>query len=170
MVATSDMRETCRFENRIAFIRKAVRIAAGRRLLFKLHPNENPERAYSEIMINTPLDTLNFEDGDAGEMVANCQELITQYSTLAHTGMNLGKKVYSYFDLHELRSLLPVQNGGTSAARIANICRNHLELDLQSDQPHELLKKDRISYLNKLIGNISAFFILNYPALIYLCS
>jgi hypothetical protein len=168
MVATSDMRETCRFENRVAFIRKAVRIADGRRLLFKLHPNENFFRAHREILLNSPMNSLILTDGDSGEMVANCQELITQYSTLVFTGMNLGKKVHSSFDLHELRALLPVQNEGTSAASIANICRNYLELDLQSDQPHELLKKARITYLNKLIGNINAFFILNYPVLIYL--
>jgi hypothetical protein len=168
MVATSDMRETWRFENRIAFIRKAVRIAGGRRLLFKLHPNEKFERAHMEIVINTPLNTLIFNDGDANEMVANCQELITRYSTLVYTGINLGKKVHSYFDLYELSALLPVQNEGTSAARIANICRNYLELDMQSDQSHELLKKARITYMNKLTGKISAFFILNYSALIYL--
>jgi hypothetical protein len=168
MVATSDMCETCRFENRVAFIRKAVRIADGRRLLFKLHPNENFFRAHREILLNSPMNSLILTDGDSGEMVANCQELITQYSTLVFTGMNLGKKVHSSFDLHELRALLPVQNKGTSAASIANICRNYLELDLQSDQPHELLKKARITYLNKLIGNINAFFILNYPVLIYL--
>jgi hypothetical protein len=155
MVATTDMRETGRYENRIAFIKKAVQIAAGRRLLFKLHPNEKFDRAHMEIVINTPLNTLIFNDGDANEMVANCQELITQYSTLVYTGMNLGKKVHSYFDLNELSRLLPVQNGGTSAAHIANICRNYLELDLLSDQPHEQLKKARVEYLIKLLGKIS---------------
>src|ERR1700744_132795 len=38
MVATTDMRETYRWENRPAFIRRAVRIANGRQLLFKLRP------------------------------------------------------------------------------------------------------------------------------------
>jgi hypothetical protein len=108
-----------------------------------------------EIVINTPLNTLIFNDGDANEMVANCEELITQYSTLVYTGMNLGKKVHSYFDLNELSRLLPVQNEGTSAAHIANICRNYLELDLLSDQPHEQLKKARVEYLIKLLGKIS---------------
>ncbi|MBS1530652.1 MAG: hypothetical protein JSU01_10115, partial [Bacteroidetes bacterium] len=38
MVATSDMRETYRKEDRPAFIQETVKIAAGRRMLFKLHP------------------------------------------------------------------------------------------------------------------------------------
>jgi len=145
-----------------------VQIAGGRRLLFKVHPNEDYQRAYKEILAYTPADTLIFKYGDVNEMIANCQELITQYSTLAFTGMNLGKKVHSYFDLDELNQLLPVQNYGSSAANIANICRNYLELDLMSDQSHELLKKARIKYLNKLIGNIYSFIILNYRVLFYL--
>src|ERR1700743_3123330 len=48
-VSTSDIRETLKKEDRPAFIRECVRISAGRQLLFKLHPNEDKERAMAEI-------------------------------------------------------------------------------------------------------------------------
>src|SRR6202000_1182219 len=38
MVATTDMRETYRKEDRPAFIKKTVEMANGRPMLFKLHP------------------------------------------------------------------------------------------------------------------------------------
>ena len=41
LVCTSPLREIFRGEDRKAFIRKAVEIAGGRHLIFKLHPNEN---------------------------------------------------------------------------------------------------------------------------------
>lgn len=127
MVASTDMRETFRYENRPAFIKKAVKIANGRQLLFKLHPNEKLERAQAEIKKYAPEDTLVFQAGNTNEMIANCEELITQYSTVVYTGIALGKKVHSYFDVDELHKLAPIQNGGTSARNIANVCRNFLE-------------------------------------------
>ena len=127
MVATTDFRETFRFENRPAFIKKAVGIANGRRLLFKLHPNEKYDRAEAEIRKYAPADTLIYQSGNTDEMIANCCELITQYSTVVYTGIALGKKVHSYFDLDELYRLAPIQNGGTSAKNIANICRDFVE-------------------------------------------
>ena len=62
-------------------------------------------------------------------MVANCQELITQWSTLVYVGIVLGKKVHSYFDVEELKRLIPQQNGGTSANKIAEICRGYMEFN-----------------------------------------
>jgi len=126
MVATTDMRETFRYENRAAFIKKAVKIANGRRLLFKLHPNENAERAEKEIRKYAPIDTLIFNSGNTNQMIANCCELITQYSTVVYTGIALGKKVHSWFDVDKLKSLLPLQNGGTSAQNIADVCRSYI--------------------------------------------
>lgn len=125
MVATTDMRETYRYENRPAFIKETVKIAAGRQLLFKLHPNENFERAENEIRKYAPAGTLIFTSGNTNEMIANCSELITQYSTVVYTGIALGKKVYSWFDVDELYKLQPLQNGGTSAKTIADICREY---------------------------------------------
>ena len=127
MVATTDMRETYRLENRPAFIRKAVKIADGRKLLFKLHPNENFERAEAEIRKHAPKGTLIYRSGNTNHMIANCTELITQYSTVVYVGLALGKKVHSYFDINQLKRLAPIQNEGSSALNIANICRNILE-------------------------------------------
>ena len=127
MVATSDMRETYKFENRVAFIKSAVKIAAGRQLLFKLHPNEKVSRAEAEIRKHAPADTLIYHTGNTNHMIANCTELITQYSTVVYTGIALGKKVHSYFDLDELKRLAPIQNGGTSAKNIARVCRAYIE-------------------------------------------
>ncbi len=126
MVATTDMRETARPENRVRFIRHCVAIATGRPLLFKLHPNENFKRAIKEIRQHTPEGTLIFTEGHTQEMIANCSELITQYSTVVYTGIALGKKVHSYFDIQQLKRLSPLQNGGTSAARIAALCRGYI--------------------------------------------
>jgi len=127
MVATSDMRETYKFENRIAFIKNAVKIAAGRQLLFKLHPNERFDRAEAEISKHAPAGTMIYHTGNTSHMIANCSELITQYSTVVYTGISLGKKVHSYFDVEELKRLAPIQNGGTSAKSIAQVCRGYIE-------------------------------------------
>lgn len=126
LVATSDIRETFRFEDRVQFIKKAVQIANGRQIIFKLHPNEKRERAVAEIEAHAPAGTLIYTDGNTNHMIANCCELITQYSTVVFVGLVLGKKVHSYFDLEELKRLTPLQNDGTSAEAIADICRNFI--------------------------------------------
>lgn len=126
MVATSDMRETARLENRPKFIKYTAAIADGRQLLFKLHPNEKRERAIKEIRNYGPADAMIFQEGNTNHMIANCTELITQYSTVVYTGIALGKKVYSWFDVEELKRLAPLQNNGTSAKNIAKICRDFL--------------------------------------------
>jgi hypothetical protein len=126
MVATTAMRETYRFENRPAFIKSAVKIADGRQLLFKLHPNERFDRAEAEIRKCAPADTLIYHNGNTSHMIANCSELITQYSTVVYTGIVLGKKVHSYFDVEELKRMAPLQNGGISAKNIAQICSSYI--------------------------------------------
>ena len=127
MVATTDFRETYRFENRPAFIKEAVEIANGRPMLFKLHPNEKFERAEREIRKYAPAGTLIYHKGNTNEMIANCCELITQYSTVVYTGIALGKKVHSWFDVKKLEQLTPIQNDGRSAKAIADISRSYLE-------------------------------------------
>ncbi len=129
MVATSDIRETFRKEDRIGFIRQCVEIANDRRLLFKLHPNEDIERAAAEIKFHTPPNTLIYWRGNTNDMIANCEELITQYSTVVYTGIALGKKVHSYFDVEELKRLCPIQNGGISAKNIAHVIRHFAAFD-----------------------------------------
>ncbi|MDB5146532.1 MAG: hypothetical protein JWQ57_552 [Mucilaginibacter sp.] len=160
MVATTDMRETFRIENRIAFIKKAVKIANGRPLLFKLHPNENFERAEKEIRANTPASTLIYTKGNTNHMIANCCELITQYSTVVYTGIALGKKVHSLFDVNELKRLAPVQNDGMSAKNIAAICRGYLyhngnkeSFDPQLAMDKYLVDKPEAQLTEELIAN-----------------
>ena len=125
LVCSSDIRETARWEDRPAFIADVVRIAAGRLIVWKLHPNENAARARAEIARAAPA-ALVYDAGSAEEMIANCDVLVTQYSSTAYVGLALGKEVHSYFDVEELRRLCPIQNGSTSARRIADVCRQLL--------------------------------------------
>jgi hypothetical protein len=122
LVATSCARETFKPDDRFAFLKKAVEIAQGRPLIFKLHPNENFERATREINQVIPR-ALVFTDGKVNHMIANCSVLITQYSSVVFIGLALGKEVHSYFDIRQLQKLTPLQNGGSSASHIAELCR-----------------------------------------------
>jgi threonine dehydrogenase-like Zn-dependent dehydrogenase len=106
-----------------------MQLAAGRPIIFKLHPNELPKRAIAEIQEVAGEDANIYTTGSAEEMVANCAELITQYSTLAYVGLILGKKTHSYFDMEDLKKKIPLQNGGKSAERIAEICRGYIEFN-----------------------------------------
>lgn len=124
LVCTSDSRETFKRDDRRAFIRECVTRAAGRKMIFKLHPNEDFQRNTREIEEEAP-GALIFTSGSAEEMVANCQVLIVQYSTLAYIGLALGKEVHAYTDLDALRRLLPVQ-GGRAAQSIATVCQEVL--------------------------------------------
>lgn len=121
LVATSDMRETFKYENRRKFIDKAQRIADGRQLVFKFHPNENPRRAAREVERFAPH-ALHFHDANTDHMIANCQTLVTRYSSVVYVAAALGKEVHSDLSQDELRRLLPLQNGGMSAANIAHEC------------------------------------------------
>ena len=121
LVCTSDVRETFGFEDRQALINKAVRIANGRRLIFKLHPNERAGRATREIKRHAP-GALIYVTGPTEEMIANCAVLITRFSSTAYVGLALGKEVYSDFDIEDLRQKMPIQTG-TAAQAIAGVCR-----------------------------------------------
>ena len=59
-------------------------------------------------------------------MIANCDVLVSQLSSVVFTGLALGKEVHADGDLEALRRLLPIQNGGASAGRIAEVCRRLL--------------------------------------------
>jgi hypothetical protein len=123
--ATSCLREAWQYENRKAFIFKSLDIAGGRQLIFKLHPNENHERARREIEELAP-DALIFETGSTNYMIANCEAMVTKYSSVLLTALGLGKQVFSDIDPAVAEKLRPVQNGGTSAGKIADICREYL--------------------------------------------
>ena len=125
LVCTSDARETFQWENRKTFIRRAVEIAAGRPLIFKLHPNERADRATREIARYAP-GALVYAAGNTEEMIANCDVLITRYSSVVYVGLALGKEVHSVFDVEDLRALTPLQNA-SAARNIAGVCRELVE-------------------------------------------
>jgi hypothetical protein len=127
LVCTSPLREIFRGEDRKAFIRRAVEIAGGRPMIFKLHPNEKVARATREINRHAP-GALVFATGSAEEMIANCDVLITRFSSTAFVALALGKETYSDFDMDDMRRLTPVQNN-SAALNIANVCRRVLEED-----------------------------------------
>ncbi len=134
LVATSSIRETGKFDDRVGFLRKVKRIAGGRQVIVKLHPNENVRRAEAEIRAQLP-GAIIFRAGNTNAMVANCAVLITQVSSVVFVGIALGKEVHSYFDLDQLRRLLPLQNRGTSAAHIAQVCRFLVNVPLAELRP-----------------------------------
>ena len=59
-------------------------------------------------------------------MIANCDVLITRFSSTIFPALALGKEVYCDIDIENIKSLTPIQNGGTSAKVIANIARELL--------------------------------------------
>ncbi len=125
LVATSDARETLKFDSRKRFLLWAREKVAGRRAVFKLHPNEHAERATREIHAVFPGAQVT-QVGKTDHMIANCSALITQFSTVVYVGLALGKECHSYYDIEQLRRMTPMQNGGTSAERIAEVCRTLL--------------------------------------------
>lgn len=147
LVATSSARETFKPDDRQYFLKQVKQIANGRPIIVKLHPNENHKRALFEIQRLLP-EALILSEGNVYEMIANCEVLITQYSTVTFVGLLLGKEVYSYLDVQALKRLLPIQNGGRSAQRIAAICQDLLNkprLDRQKAR-HSLRLKPQLSY------------------------
>lgn len=125
LVATSPLRETFRRDERVAFIKNCVQIAAGRQLIFKLHPTENASRATREIETHAQGARV-LTNGNVNHMIANASTVITQQSTCTFVAVALGKEVFTYLDVNELKQLMPIQNGGASAQRIASISRQVL--------------------------------------------
>ncbi len=152
LVCTSDSRETVKFENRKAVILDALEKAIGRILIFKLHPNENEKRATAEINKYAP-EALVFSSGSAEEMIANCDVLITQFSSTVYVGLALGKEVYSNFPVEMLKRLTPIQNN-CAALNIADVCRQVLDLP-HTNILHFKQPKNRL---------FKGFFRTNYPS------
>jgi len=130
LVATTPLRESFRYDDRPAFLKKCVRIADGRRLIFKLHPNENGERAKCEIKQFAP-GSLVLTHGNANHMIANASVVITQQSSCTFVALGLGKEVHTNLDINELRRLMPIQNNGMSAQFIARISQRVLHTPMQ---------------------------------------
>ena len=125
LVCTSDARETFKRDDRRELLRRAVRLARGRLLIFKLHPNEDHARAAAEIRAVAP-GALVYATGSAEEMIANSETVLTQWSSTLFVALALGKEVHATFPLDELRRLQPTQNGGRAAENIARVCREVL--------------------------------------------
>ena len=103
---TSCLRETLKPEDRRGFIRRCLAVAGGRELLFKLHPNEDWERARREILELAPRATV-FAEGNTNHMVANADVVVTKYSSVVYVALALQKEVHADVDLATLRELLP---------------------------------------------------------------
>ncbi len=131
LVATSSIRETGKLDDRMQFLSQVKKLANGRKVIFKLHPNEKQDRAIREIRTLFPEEQI-FTTGDINSMIANCEALITQTSSVVFYGLALGKEVHSYFDLKELEKLLPIQNNGKSASWIANIVDHIMRTPLRN--------------------------------------
>jgi len=135
LAVTSDTRETMKLtDSRKAFIRKVLDIAAGRPIIFKLHPNEDEARERRLIGAMAPA-ALVFHSGSAEEMVANASVVVTQWSSVSFVGVALGKEVHSSYPIETLRRLCPQQNGRRSAANIAGVCRELLGLPWAPPRP-----------------------------------
>lgn len=122
--ATSCLRESGQFENRRAFIEKVLDVAAGRPVIFKLHPNENHRRATQEIA-RFASGSIVLDSGNINPMIANCSAMVTKFSSVLLVALGMGKQVYSDIEPAIAETLRPLQNGGTSAHRIAGICREY---------------------------------------------
>jgi hypothetical protein len=120
LVCTSDGRETFKSDDRAALVKRAQEIAGGRELVFKLHPNEDPIAGPAEILRLAP-EAKVYTKGKAEHMIANCDVLVTEWSSTAFVGLALGKELHSNFPREELERLAPVQNDGRAAANIAAV-------------------------------------------------
>jgi hypothetical protein len=122
LVVTSEEREAFQFESHRHFVQDALRIARGWQVLFRIPAGDKRQRIIDEVQEWAPSAKV-FTDGEVGPMVANCSMLITQCPSVAFMGMALGKELHSYMNLAKAYVLLPLQNGGQSAANIARVCR-----------------------------------------------
>lgn len=129
LVATSATRETLKFHDRERFLQRIKVLANGRPIIFKLHPNENIERATREIRRYFPCAPI-YAEGNLHHMIANSEMLIAQNTSAIFTALVLGKPIHCDLDLATLKRLLPIQNGGRSAERIAEVCRQLLQTPL----------------------------------------
>lgn len=152
LVATSDARETFRYENRKKLILDAKKIADGRKLIFKLHPNENVEKRTAEIKKYAP-EALVYHGISIDPLLANCDVFITRFSSTIFPAISLGKEVYCDIDLEDVKRLVPLQNGGTSAKKIASAAR---ELLLSSEPVIRVKEKNK--YLQDLKLEIKYLF------------
>jgi len=142
LVATSPLRESAQPDDRNAFLKKCGEIAAGRPLFFKLHPLENDARARREILQTMP-DALVLTSGNINPMIANAEVVITQQSSCTYVALALGKETHTQLDAEELRRLMPIQNDGDSARRIANLARRILHTPMPVIETYRQISRNR---------------------------
>jgi hypothetical protein len=148
LVATSDVRETTKYENRKKFLLSAKKIAGDKQIIVKLHPNELIKKRTAEVKKYLP-EALVYHGVSIDPMIANCDVLITRYSSTIFPALAMGKEVYCNIDLDDINRLFPIQNAGTSAKAIAEVAR---EL-LASTRPI-LRYKEKNKYLEDLKSGI----------------
>lgn len=125
LVATSDVRETTKYENRKEFLLNAKKIAGDKQIIVKLHPNERVKKRTLEVKKYLP-DAFVYHGVSIDPMIANCDALVTRFSSTIFPAIALGKEVHCNIDLTEIKRLFPIQNGGTSAKTIADVARELL--------------------------------------------
>lgn len=125
LVATSDVRETTKYENRKKFLLKAKEIAGNKKLIVKLHPNELVKKRTVEVKKYLP-DALVYHGVSIDPMLANCDALVTRFSSTIFPALALGKEVFSNIQIEDIKKLTPLQNGGTSANAIAEVAKELL--------------------------------------------
>lgn len=125
LVATSDVRETTKYENRKKFLLKAKEIAGDKQLIVKLHPNEIVKKRTAEVKKYLP-DALVYHGVSIDPMIVNCDALVTRFSSTIFPALALGKEVFCNIEVEEIKKLTPMQNGGTSAKAIAEVARELL--------------------------------------------
>jgi hypothetical protein len=130
LAATSPAGNLADVLRRDSFIRKCVEIAAGKQLIFKLHPLEDFSKAALQIQKYAP-NAIILNRGSVNPMIANADVVITQYSSCTFVALALGKETHTELNLEELRRLMPIQNSGDSARRIADLSRRILFTPLE---------------------------------------
>ncbi len=128
LVATSNGRETFKTDRRKQFLSFTRNIANNekKKLIFKLHPNEDAERASREILAIFPGAAI-IQKGDIAPLIARSSLMISEYSSVILLALAMNKEVRCECNLEEIKQLLPVQNGGESARKIARICQRIIE-------------------------------------------
>jgi hypothetical protein len=150
LVATSDIRETLKYENRKKIIQFALKIANGRKLIFKLHPNENIKKRIKEIKKYAP-DALVYHGVSIDPLLANCEVLITRFSSTIFPAFALGKEIYCDLDNDLLKKLAPIQNNGRSARNIAEIAKELLSSSESTarNKKRDFTQFDNLKYIFK---------------------
>ena len=70
------------------------KIAGNKKIIVKLHPNEKVNKRTAEVKKYLP-EALVYHGVSIDPMIANCDTLITRYSSTIFPALALGKEVYS---------------------------------------------------------------------------